>query len=333
LCDIRIDWASRSTDATFFPESQPIPRSPTAIVVRTTTEHLVKPATHESLWPCIQLYGAIEPGTNSDNTVKAKRRYLTLFIGYFNEHLLSDYQDQWTLSVTGRFPRRLENGLQRNATTVNRALATLRHRADWIHRHRPLTPAGMASPIPKLSASSRPAQDSCPLCRNVVRVTARNRCRNSLFPAAGPPARREEPCPTYRPTIPPTSRNRATALPAYPGLRGPRAPARPARPPRHGPGLTAGPDGVGQRSPLSAALWPCERSKAASRARSAGVKASSAAARASTVPAFAFPDLLVQTGVQTAGDDSASPLPASVASGVPVLDTHGVTGSSPVAPT
>ena len=60
---------------------------------------------------------------------------------------------------------------------------------------------------------------------------------------------------------------------------------------------------------------------------------SSAAARASTVPALAVSASLVQAVVQAEGTLSVSPFAVALATGSPLLDTLGVTGSSPVAPT
>jgi integrase len=72
---------------------------------------------------------------------------------------------------------------------------------------------------------------------------------------------------------------------------------------------------------------------AASRARSADDSESSAAARAATGSGCSIFSLLVQAVVQAEDGVSASPLLLSLASGRPLLDTLGVTGSSPVAPT
>ncbi len=77
----------------------------------------------------------------------------------------------------------------------------------------------------------------------------------------------------------------------------------------------------------------CPKSMAASRARSSGDSSSRAAASASTVPAFAVPSPLVQPAVQRSAVLAISPLPISLVSDPPLLDTLGVTGSSPVAPT
>src|SRR5262249_44337588 len=72
---------------------------------------------------------------------------------------------------------------------------------------------------------------------------------------------------------------------------------------------------------------------AASRARSAGDNPSRAAASAPSGSAWSPFGSLVQAGVQAPEALAASPLGFSLAPGVPLLDTLGVTGSSPVAPT
>src|SRR5262249_35033258 len=87
------------------------------------------------------------------------------------------------------------------------------------------------------------------------------------------------------------------------------------------------PHGFGPPCP---ACFPTSTS--ASRARSAGASASSAAASAATWSACSGLPSAVQTGVQTDEESSASPLLGSLASDAPLLDTLGVTGSSPVAP-
>jgi hypothetical protein len=73
-------------------------------------------------------------------------------------------------------------------------------------------------------------------------------------------------------------------------------------------------------------------SNSASRARSSADSIRNATARASKVPAFAVSASPVQTGVQTLDTLAASSFPVLLASRIPLLDTLGVTGSSPVAP-
>ena len=100
------------------------------------------------------------------------------------------------------------------------------------------------SMVPRTGSPSHPrpskSLSACHPRRNSGIAKARNGCRNSLIPAAGDPARREGPCPTYPPTPP-----------ATPGGR--PGPGRPpvTRLPRH-PASGPGPvDGPGQARPGS----------------------------------------------------------------------------------
>ncbi len=99
--------------------------------------HAVVPAEADSLAAWIRHYGTYEANANAGNTVRAKARDLALFMDFFAARLRSDDPDGWTKPVTMAFLRHLEEDLGRKPTTVNRVLATLRHCAGWIHRHRP----------------------------------------------------------------------------------------------------------------------------------------------------------------------------------------------------
>lgn len=83
-----------------------------------------------------QRYASEEAGANAANTFKAKSRDLSLFLSFFTEKVRSDHADDWTKSITAAFLRSLEHQ-GRKASTVNRALATLRHCATWVHDRRP----------------------------------------------------------------------------------------------------------------------------------------------------------------------------------------------------
>src|SRR5947209_12814637 len=85
----------------------------------------------------LQQYLVTEAASGAANTYLAKRRDVTLFLGYFREKLHSDDPDDWTKPVTTAFLRHLEDQAGRKATTVNRALATLSHAAGWVHERRP----------------------------------------------------------------------------------------------------------------------------------------------------------------------------------------------------
>lgn len=79
----------------------------------------------------------IEAASGAVNTYHAKQRDLGQFLTFFHDRLRSDDPNGWTKSVTTAFLRSLENTHGRKPTTVNRALASLRHCAAWIHEQRP----------------------------------------------------------------------------------------------------------------------------------------------------------------------------------------------------
>jgi hypothetical protein len=126
---------------TFFRRTESMPSKHLPATVDATNGGLVRLAHPESLAAWIRLYGTLEAGANAVKTVRAKAADLKLFMDFFAEKVRSDHLDAWTKSVTAAFLRHLEHHLKRKATTINRVLATLRHCARWIHRHRPF-PAG-----------------------------------------------------------------------------------------------------------------------------------------------------------------------------------------------
>ena len=91
----------------------------------------------ESLVVWFNLYMQLEAAADADNTIHAKRRDLNGFLSFFVEAIGSDHPDQWTRSLTAGYVKYLEKGCRKSPTTINRALATLRHCASWIHRQRP----------------------------------------------------------------------------------------------------------------------------------------------------------------------------------------------------
>ena len=90
-----------------------------------------------SLASWFELYMGIEAGDPDSNTFKAKQRDLQQFIDYLQTSAGTDSPDQWTKSVTESFLRHLHKKRQLAAATVNRALATLKHVAGWIHHQHP----------------------------------------------------------------------------------------------------------------------------------------------------------------------------------------------------
>jgi integrase/recombinase XerD len=89
----------------------------------------------ESLLGWFELYLAIG-GAPDSNTFKAKKRGLQQFIDFLLESSGTDQPDQWTKSVTEGFVRQLHKKRGLAAASVNRALATLKHVASWIHHQR-----------------------------------------------------------------------------------------------------------------------------------------------------------------------------------------------------
>ena len=98
---------------------------------------LLPPQQRESLIKWFELYMGIEAGPAGSNTFKAKRSDLQNFIRYLNETGEAETPDQWTKSVTESFLRHLYRKRELAASTVNRALATLKHAASWIEKQRP----------------------------------------------------------------------------------------------------------------------------------------------------------------------------------------------------
>ena len=96
-----------------------------------------------SLVAWFNLYMGIEAGEPDSNTFKAKQGDLSRFVNYFKHVSGSDHPDQWTRSISQSFMKHLlrtkseRTGKKLAPTTVNRALATLRNTARWIHRQRP----------------------------------------------------------------------------------------------------------------------------------------------------------------------------------------------------
>jgi integrase/recombinase XerD len=98
---------------------------------------LVEGGRAESLVAWFNLYMELEAAAGSENTVEAKRRDLGRFLEYFGEAVGGDHIDDWTRSLTAGYLKHLQRVRRLGPTTVNRALATLRHCANWIHQRRP----------------------------------------------------------------------------------------------------------------------------------------------------------------------------------------------------
>jgi len=103
----------------------------------TNASTLIPVNRQESLVAWCELYMAIEAGPKDTNTFKAKKRDLQEFINYLHTAAGTDHPDQWTRSITQGFLKYLQKERKLAPTTVNRALATLKHTASWIHQQRP----------------------------------------------------------------------------------------------------------------------------------------------------------------------------------------------------
>ena len=91
----------------------------------------------DSLVAWCNLYMSLEAAAASENTAEAKRQDLNGFLGFFAQAVGSDHPDHWTRSLTVAYLRHVERDRRKSPTSINRVLATLRHCANWIQRHRP----------------------------------------------------------------------------------------------------------------------------------------------------------------------------------------------------
>jgi integrase/recombinase XerD len=119
--------------------------------IGTSTALIVSHPEGSSLRHWFEQYLVLEAASGAANTYLAKRRDLNLFLTYFREKLNSDAPDDWTKPVTVAFLRVLENTHKRKASTVNRALASLRHGATWIHERRPFLAGNPCRGVRELS--------------------------------------------------------------------------------------------------------------------------------------------------------------------------------------
>ena len=83
-----------------------------------------------------------EAGPSESNTFKAKKGDLQRFVDYLQNASGTDHPDQWTKSLPESFLRHLSKRDGLAATSINRALATIKHEANWIHLKLPRFAAG-----------------------------------------------------------------------------------------------------------------------------------------------------------------------------------------------
>jgi integrase/recombinase XerD len=109
------------------------------VPIVTDTTELIPAGQRQSLsgWFALYLGVEVEPGSA---TLEAKRRDLQAFLDFFGDVAGTDKPDLWTPAITKAFQKNLGKS-GKKPTTINRTLATVRHAASWVHRHRPF-PAG-----------------------------------------------------------------------------------------------------------------------------------------------------------------------------------------------
>ncbi|GAB5403939.1 MAG: hypothetical protein Aurels2KO_21700 [Aureliella sp.] len=103
----------------------------------TTAALMLPEKKQDSLVAWFELYLGTQVGDPESNTFKAKKNDLQKFVEFISLSSGTDHPDQWTKSITEGFLRKLYKKQDFAASTVNRALATLRHTAKWIHKQRP----------------------------------------------------------------------------------------------------------------------------------------------------------------------------------------------------
>ena len=118
-------------------KKKPAKKRTEIVAMDATAAALLPTKKRESLLAWFELYMGTQVGDPEGNTFKAKRGDLQKFIEYLMTSAGTDHPDQWTKSVTDGFLRKLYKKEDLAASTVNRALATLRHTAKWIHKQRP----------------------------------------------------------------------------------------------------------------------------------------------------------------------------------------------------
>ena len=106
------------------------------IAIALSTSELLPRQERESLVAWLGLYLRIEASAGAATTFRAKRHDLEEFLGFFSNATQSDHPDQWTRPLTAAYLKRMELD-DKKPTTINRALATLRHAAGWVHGQRP----------------------------------------------------------------------------------------------------------------------------------------------------------------------------------------------------
>ena len=89
----------------------------------------------------INIYFATQVQGRSQNTIKAKRADLGMFLSFFYNTLLSYNIDLWTPSISRSFQTHLlttksKNGETFKASSVNRVMSSIKHLSNWINKKR-----------------------------------------------------------------------------------------------------------------------------------------------------------------------------------------------------
>ena len=116
---------------------KPLALTTPLVPMNTTASRLITKNRQESLLAWFELYMGIEVGPADTHTFKAKKRDLQQFVDYLQTTAGTDQPDHWTKATTEAFLHYLFKKRTLAAATVNRALATLKHAAGWIHQQRP----------------------------------------------------------------------------------------------------------------------------------------------------------------------------------------------------
>ena len=104
---------------------------------------LIPKRNRKSLTAWLSLYMKIDGEACAETTRVAKMRDLEMFLDYFSAATGSDEKNLWTRSISEGFRRSMQKtrsertGRKFAPTTINRAMATLRTAARWIHGHEP----------------------------------------------------------------------------------------------------------------------------------------------------------------------------------------------------
>ena len=89
----------------------------------------------------VNIYFATQVQGRSQNTIRAKRYDITLFLSFFYDTLHSYNIDLWTPSISRSFQNHLlsakkQNGTAFRVTSINRIMSSIKHLSNWIKKKR-----------------------------------------------------------------------------------------------------------------------------------------------------------------------------------------------------